>query len=150
MSNNEQPIHKHRRDNLRVLAAAFSSRSAFATHLDKDPGVISRLIGKNFSQTIGDNTARLVERTFDKEVGWMDQDHSIKPAVQLINVDVLTQVIEIYGIYNKQELNLNVKAIAKMYDLVMSMSDDEEQNTVTSAEVIPFKELKVLATKGNK
>ena len=64
-----------RRKNLRALARAIGGVTQLAKYLGKTQSQISHLIGTNPVKNIGDRFASHVEKTFDKPMGWLDQDH---------------------------------------------------------------------------
>lgn len=62
-----------RLENARALA---SSPAAFAKRLEMSNQQANALIGPNPSRGIGDEKAREIEKTYGKEIGWLDHDHS--------------------------------------------------------------------------
>ncbi len=125
-----------------LLAADFSNQTEFARFIGRDRAQVSRFIGKNSNATIGDIIARHVEKAFKKERGWLDIDHSIPPNYESkINLDVLEQVIEIYGIIKKVKPNVSAKTIADMYEFVMKTDCTDEKTEKHKPQVLQFKQL---------
>lgn len=69
-------IYEIRLENARSLMRAEKlGPTAMGGRLDKSPNLISRMMGKNPTKTIGSRIARDIETAFNKPKGWMDQKH---------------------------------------------------------------------------
>lgn len=70
-------INDIRLTNARDLASTYcTSLAKFADRVDRAPTQISRIMGKNPTKNIGDKMARHIEKSFNKESGWLDQIHT--------------------------------------------------------------------------
>lgn len=69
-------IHTIRLVNAKALAKDFSTKTAFAEKLGKEPTQVSRFMGKNPTKRIGDLIAEQIETAFGKPKGWLDIDHT--------------------------------------------------------------------------
>lgn len=67
-------INEIRYENARSLAIEGPAR--FASKLGIPPQQANAIIGPNPKRNIGDNQARLIEETFELEIGWLDHEHS--------------------------------------------------------------------------
>lgn len=70
-------IDRIRRDNARRLASRFDTQREFAEFIDRSPGQVNHVIGKNPSKNIGKQMARHIEKRFDLPAYWMDTEHHL-------------------------------------------------------------------------
>jgi hypothetical protein len=72
-----------RRRNARALAQKCGGSAEFARRIDRDDSYVSQLIGETPTRNIGARTARLIEKSFHLDEGWLDVDHDIgiSPAI---------------------------------------------------------------------
>lgn len=68
-------IDQIRAENARKLRDSVGGNAAFATHIDREPTQVSRLIGINPTKKIGDIMARHIEKCFGLPIAWLDQEH---------------------------------------------------------------------------
>lgn len=69
-----------RRENARALSELIGGPAKLARKVGVTDSRMSQLIGPNFTRNIGTKMSRLLEEAFDKETGWLDQDHRYKKA----------------------------------------------------------------------
>ena len=65
-----------RRINARKLAATERSKVDFAEKIGKSPAQVGNWIGPNPTKSIGNDNARLIEKTYKKPRGWLDTNHT--------------------------------------------------------------------------
>jgi hypothetical protein len=68
-------VEVNRRENARLLATRCGGQAAFAERIDRSPGQVNHLLGKNPSKNIGKRVARHIEACFGKPGGWLDANH---------------------------------------------------------------------------
>ena len=68
-------VKQIRRENMRALARTIGGITPLSDLLNKSQSQISHLIGINPIKNIGDRIAAEVEKAFNKESGWLDQQH---------------------------------------------------------------------------
>lgn len=85
--------------NARRLVSEAGSLKAFALTIDRAPTQISRAIGKNPTQTIGNRMARHIENCFGLREGWMDTPFI---GVKATFSERLNQALETNGIAERQ------------------------------------------------
>ncbi|HHQ2586108.1 TPA: LexA family protein [Providencia rettgeri] len=69
-------IDQIRAENARKLRDSVGGNAAFASHIDREPTQVSRLIGINPTKKIGDLMARHIEKCFGLPTGWLDTEHN--------------------------------------------------------------------------
>lgn len=66
-----------RRENLRALAARYSTQAEFAAVCGTAPSVISLIVSPNPKRNLGAQLARKIEEATGMPHGWLDQCHSV-------------------------------------------------------------------------
>lgn len=69
-------ITEIRRNNARQLARSEKRQKDFAAKINREETYVSKIIGENPTTNIGDTLARLIEKSYKKSEGWLDQDHT--------------------------------------------------------------------------
>lgn len=120
-------IAEIRRENTRQLKDSMQVKtlSAFAKKIDRAETMLSRYIGKNPKQNIGDDLARHIEKCFNKPTNWLDTQHikmdSYQNESQFGNITVKEntqdyQTLEELGTIRTQYRRVPVVGMAKLGD----------------------------------
>lgn len=82
-------IEELRRTNARSLAQQAGGQKKFADIIDRSPGQVGHIIGRNPSKNIGKELARHIERCFRKQKNWLDKEHNHTTAAMEEEADAL-------------------------------------------------------------
>lgn len=94
-------IDEIRRENARWLAQKCGGPKKFAELLDVAEARVSHLIGKNPTKKIGDQTARNIERVFERPKGWLDGPNAwageANGASAVVSAEDIARLVVLFG-----------------------------------------------------